>query len=173
MTMFDPYREFQSLRREVDRAFANDGFGALPAMRMAFLPGRAARQYPLFNLYDDGDRLYVEALVPGVAPDEMEVSVKENVLTIAGMKPGFGDIPPERIHRNERAAGRFIRTISLPAEVDRDRVDAQYRNGLLLLTMPRSEESKPKRVMIHHNGQQTNGHQQDQVGASDQGGSQS
>jgi len=147
MTMFDPFREFQSLRREVDRAISNDG-----APRLAFLPGRSARHYPLCNIYDDGDNLFVEALIPGVEPAAMEVTIVGNILTIGGEKPGLKDAPPEKVHRSERAAGRFLRTLSLPVEVERDRVEADYSNGMLMLTMPRSEASKPKRVMINSSG---------------------
>jgi HSP20 family protein len=149
--MWDPFREFQSLRREIDRAFGGgDGYGRgdWPRWRLAFLPGRGARMYPLINLHDDGDNFYVEALMPGVEPDQVEVTVVGNGLTIAGEKRGPQNIPPERIHRMERAAGRFIRSVQLPAEVERDRVNAEYRHGMLMLTLPRSEAAKPKRVEI-------------------------
>jgi HSP20 family protein len=138
MTMWDPIRELQ----------------ALPRWRLAFLPGRAARQYPLVNLHDDGDDVYIEALMPGVEPQGVEVTVVGNTLTLSGHKPGPQDLTQERIHRTERAAGRFMRTVQLPVEVDRDRAVAEYRNGLLLLKMPRSESSKPRRITIQEPNQE-------------------
>jgi HSP20 family protein len=108
--------------------------------------------YPLVNIYDDGENLYAEALMPGIDPEQLDVTIVGNSLMIAGEKGGLKDIPPERIHRNERAGGRFVRTVQLPVEIDRDRVDAQYHAGLLRLTLPRAESSKPRRVMIHANG---------------------
>jgi HSP20 family protein len=115
---------------------------------MAFLPGRGARQYPMANLYDDGVNLFVEALAPGVDPDKFEVTVAGTTLTIAGEKVGLMNVPPERIHRSERAAGRFMRTIELPAEIDPDHIGSQYRHGILLLTLPRSESARPRRIQI-------------------------
>jgi HSP20 family protein len=154
MTMWDPYRELQALRREFDRAFASDAgtSGSPPRWRFAFLPGRAARMYPLVNLHDDGENFFVEALMPGVDPDKVEVTVLGNSLTISGQKTPVGDVADERVHRMERAAGRFMRTIQLPTEIERDQVNAEYRNGLLLLTLPRSEASKPRRVQIQAGG---------------------
>jgi HSP20 family protein len=148
MAVWDPFREFEALRREIDRAFEQVGLGPFPRWRLAFLPGRAARQYPSVNLHDDGTNLYVEALAPGVEPGKFEVTVVGNTLTIAGEKVGLSNVPPERIHRSERAAGRFIRTVELPVEVDPNKVSAQYRNGLLLLTLPRAEAARPRRITV-------------------------
>ena len=150
MTISDPIRELQALRREFDRAFGGDTGGSSSASRwrFAFLPARSARMYPLVNLHDDGENFFVEALMPGVEPDKIEVTVLGNGLTISGQKIPPGDIADERVHRMERAAGRFMRTIQLPTEVERDQVNAEYRNGMLFLTLPRSEASKPRRVQI-------------------------
>jgi HSP20 family protein len=135
------------MRRELERAFGGEA-AAGRAWRLAFLPGRAARQYPLVNLYDDGESFTVEALAPGVDPAHLNVTAMRNTLTIAGEKPGALGVPPERIHRSERAAGRFVRTVELPTEVDADGVSAQYRNGLLLVSVPRAESAKPRRVAV-------------------------
>ena len=82
----------------------------------------------------------------------MQLSFSWNRLTLSGEKRSAGDVAPERLHRVERAAGRFVRTIDLPAEVDADRVEAQYRNGLLTLTLPRAETAKPRRVTVQAQG---------------------
>ena len=149
MSIWDPFRELETLRREIDRVVGESGLGSLPRRaRLAFLPGRGARQYPLVNLHDDRENLYVEALAPGLDPSKIDVTVTGNTLTLAGEKPGPGDVPSERIHRNERAAGRFVRMVELPADVDGSRVSAQYRNGLLLLTMPRAESARPRRITV-------------------------
>ncbi len=147
MAVYDPLREVERLRRDLERAFGDEA-AARRAWRLAFLPGRAARQYPLVNLYDDGERFTVEALAPGVDPAHLDVTVMRNTLTIAGEKPGPVGVPAERIHRNERAAGRFVRTVELPTEVDADGVSAEYRNGLLRVSVPRAESAKPRRVAV-------------------------
>ncbi|MDQ6673960.1 MAG: Hsp20/alpha crystallin family protein [Chloroflexota bacterium] len=149
MTTWDPLQEIESLRREVDRAFEDAGLGPLARRgRLAFLPGRAARQYPLVNVYDNGESFTVEALAPGLDPEKIDLSVLHNRLTIAGEKIGPQGVPPERWHRMERAAGRFMRTVELPAEVDPDKVGAMYRDGLLVITVPRAESGRPRKVAI-------------------------
>jgi HSP20 family protein len=86
MAQWDPFREMEVLRREIDRAFEDFGFAAEPFARGAFLPGHMARGYPLINLYDERDRLYVEAVAPGIDPTSLKVTVANNTLTIAGEK---------------------------------------------------------------------------------------
>ncbi len=146
MATWDPFSEFERLRRDFDRAASELGFR--PGQRLAFLPGRAARQYPLINLHDDGENLQVEALAPGVDPAQIEVTVVGNRLTIAGEKPAVPSVASERMHRAERAAGRFVRTVDLPVEVDSEHVEAIYKNGLLCLTLPRSAAARPRRIQI-------------------------
>jgi HSP20 family protein len=146
----DPFLALERVRRDLERAFgdAGDAAPAGRAWRRAFLPGRAARLYPLVNLYDDGETFTVEALAPGVDPERLDVTVVRNTLTIAGEKPGPAGVPAERVHRSERAAGRFVRTVELPTEVDADGVRARYQNGLLLVTVPRAASAKPRRVAV-------------------------
>jgi HSP20 family protein len=149
MRNWDPFTDLDTLRREIDRALGESG--ARPgarAGRPGFLPGRGARQYPLVNVYDDGERYVVEALAPGVDPEKLEVNVVRSTLTISGEKLGPSGVAPERVHRNERAAGRFVRTVDLPVEVEPSQVTAQYRNGLLVLALPRAEAARPRRVTV-------------------------
>lgn len=104
------------------------------------------------NVHDDGENFYVEALAPGVDPAQLDITVVQNRLTISGEKPGPADVAPERVHRVERAAGRFVRTVDLPVEVEADKVEAQYKNGLLKLTLPRAAATKPRRVTVQAQG---------------------
>ena len=149
MAVWDPFAEMETLRREIDRTLGEFWFDRGPrAWRGAFLPGRAARQYPLVNLSEDKERLYVEALAPGVHPKTLDLSVVQGTLTIKGEKLGMAQVSADAYHRNERAAGRFTRTIELPVEVDAAKVHADYRNGLLLVTLPKSEAAKPKQIPV-------------------------
>ena len=152
MGMWDPFREAEALRRELDRALSEARGGSPGRTRQAFLPGRGARQYPLVNVSDDGERYYVEALAPGADPARLEVTVVRNTLTIAGEKVAPAGVPQERFHRSERAAGRFVRSVELPVEVEPSKVEAQYRNGLLLLTLPRAEATRPRQVTVQADG---------------------
>jgi len=150
MLFEDTLREMEALRREIDRAFQNFGFMTTPLPRAAFLPGKSARRYPLINIHEDKDNIYVEALAPGVDPKSLNVSVIKNALTIAGEKPAVnGGIEPEAFHRNERSAGKFMRNIELPAEVDEKDVKADYKNGILVIKLPKAEEAKPKQINVN------------------------
>lgn len=150
MAAFDGFEELESLRREIDRAF--EGFGTEPFSRVAFLPGRSPRRYPLINLYEDKDSISVEALAPGVNPESLNLSVVRNTLTISGEKRAVnGTVKPEAFHRNERASGKFVRAVELPVEVDETNVKAEYKNGLLLVHLPKSEKAKPRQISVRVN----------------------
>lgn len=145
----NPWSGIEALRRDIDRAFENVGWRTEPFSRTAFLPGQAARRYPLINLHEDRDTLYIEAFAPGVAADSLEVSVVRNVLSISGEKRRLpGDIKPEAFHRSERATGRFVRHVELPVEVNAEQVKAEYMHGLLVITLPKAERVRPKQINV-------------------------
>ena len=126
MAQVDAFQDIDALHREIDRAFENLVPFTGPFARMAFLPGRLARGYPLVNVHEDKDRLYVEAMAPGIDPASLNISVVHNTLTISGEKKGAPEeIKPEAFHREERARGKFVRTITLPVEIDDAKVGAE------------------------------------------------
>jgi HSP20 family protein len=150
MAQWNPFEDMQALRREIDRAFADFGRGENPSHRVAFLPGIGPRQYPLINLFEDKDKVYVEALTPGVDPQSLNVTVLQNRLTLSGEKsPIGGDVKSEAFHRNERASGKFLRSLDLPVEVDDGNIQAEYKNGVLLVAIPKAEKAKPKRITVN------------------------
>lgn len=140
-TRWQPIAELNRLRNEMDRLFGRytgDSGGPLPG----------AATYPLLNLWEDDDQLYVEAELPGFEMDDLEIYVVGgNQLSIAGERQ-----PPEMEggawHRQERGFGKFRRTLELPADVDSDKVSANFKYGVLTLTMPKSEEVKPRRIQV-------------------------
>lgn len=149
MAEWNPFADVDALRREIGRVFEDFGIEQWPAHRGAFLPGREPRRYPLVNLLEDKDHVYVEALTPGVDPQSMNVTALQNRLTISGEKSKVAeDIKPEAFHRNERASGKFVRTIDLPVEIDEARIQAEYKNGLLVVTLPKAEKAKPKQINV-------------------------
>ena len=150
MAYWDTFYDLESLRREMDNMFNRAGTWRFPFSRVSFLPGRAARRYPLVNISEDKDAYYIEALAPGVNPDTLDVSVTGNLLTIAGEKNMTStEVKAEAYHRSERAVGRFIRTVELENEVNETKVKANYKNGLLLITLPKSERAKPKQIKVN------------------------
>ena len=130
MAEWNPFVDMEVLRQEINRAFEDFGFGQAPTQRVAFLPGREPRRYPLINLLEDKNNVYVEALTPGVDPQSMNVTATQNRLTLSGEKSSVVDIKLEAFHRNERASGKFVRTIDLPVEIDGAQIQAEYKNGL-------------------------------------------
>lgn len=146
MATWDPYRELERLRAEMDRIFES----AAPARTwtLGFLPGTSARQYPRVNIAEGQDGYVVEALAPGVDPATLDLSVKENVLTISGEKKAPEGVRPEAFHRSERSAGRFVRAVELPADLDPEKVKAAYADGILRVTLPKAEQAKPRRIEI-------------------------
>ncbi len=148
MSWRNPWSELEALRRDLDRALGLEPGDRSSAPRVAFLPGRAARAYPLTNVSEDAENIYVQALAPGLDTDKLDLTVLGNTLTISGTKAGNADVKPEAYHRSERAAGRFVRSIELPSPVENDQVKARYVNGLLLITLPRAAAARPKQVQV-------------------------
>ena len=119
MARWDPFDGMETLRREIDQAFDRGSPQFPPMFRTAFLPARGAREYPLINLYEDQNMVYLEALAPGADPGSFNISIVGDTLTLSGEKPRApADVKPEAFHREERAAGKFVRSIDLPVEVD-------------------------------------------------------
>lgn len=132
---------FDELRREMDRLFDTFGMG-LPRW-----PYPRAAGYPALNVWDAGDTLCVEAEVPGINKDDLEVFAVGNELTIKGRRE---PVPGDNLtyHRQERGTGEFTRVITLPAEVDADRVEAVLDNGVLTVRLPKAEAAKPRKIAV-------------------------
>jgi HSP20 family protein len=149
MAEWNPWQNLESLRREIDRVFDASSPRQEPGFRAAFLPGRAARRYPLINVAEDQEALYIEALAPGVDPGTLDVHVLRNTLTISGEKHRVaGDVQPEAFHRSERATGKFVRNVELPVEVDEQKVQAGYTNGILTIVLPKVERARTKQIAV-------------------------
>jgi HSP20 family protein len=145
MSSWDLFRELDNLRQEIDQAFK--GFGSGRAVPPAFRTGSG--RFPLANLREDDNNYYVEALLPGVEPQELEVTVLRNALTLAGERKQCCTDDPKCIwHRSERGYGHFQRTIELPAAIDGTKIKAEAKNGVLLITLVKAEEAKPKRIAV-------------------------
>ena len=132
------------LQGEMNRLFENF-FEDLPAARPY------ARGWPALNTWEDGDNAYVEAELPGLSMDDVEVYVTGDQLTISGERkiadPQTG-AGTGSWHRRERSQGRFSRTVSLPWEINADRVEARLQDGVLTVRLPKCESCKPKKVKV-------------------------
>ena len=109
----------------------------------------AANMIGMINLNEDENAFYVEALAPGLNAETLNVSILQNQLQITGEKtPLSNEIKAEQIHRNERATGCFVRTLDLPSEVNNENIKAEYKNGILRITLQKAESAKPKTVSV-------------------------
>jgi len=130
-----------ALFQEVENWFSNDQWNAFGASLKGY-------GYPVVNMAGDEHHLEVVAELPGVEPKNLEVQVEGRVLTLKGERPAV-ELPEQAAWiRNERSSGPFERRYQLPYEVENNEVKATYKNGVLNLTLPRHEASKPKKINI-------------------------
>jgi len=141
----DIFREMESLRREIDGVFRDFGMGRF--LEPSFLPGPSTAGYPQVNFSQDENSLYVEAIVPGIDPKDIDLTVMRGVMTLSGERKAQSN-SDKTWHRRERGHGKFMRTIDLPCEVDTGKVMAKYHNGLLVVTLPKQEQAKPKKISV-------------------------
>lgn len=133
---WSPFGELRSLQREMNRLF--DGYDS----------GTAMSRFPALNVWGNADNVVVTAELPGLQVDDLDLSVVNNQLTITGERKGDKPAEDSVCHRCERATGSFTRTVRLPFAVENDKVAAAYENGVLTITLPRHEATKPKRIEI-------------------------
>jgi HSP20 family protein len=104
--------------------------------------------FPPVNITQDDDNFYLRAEVPGIKPNELSISAVRNRVSLAGKREIQREHDRVSYHRKERAEGSFNRTVTLPTEVDAERVDARYADGILTLTLPKAEETKPRQITV-------------------------
>ncbi len=144
---YDPARQMMSLRQMMDRLF-EDAFimpreGQVPSQDSA----------PL-NVYEEGDNLVVEAQMPGVRPEDVEITAEGGMLTIRGHTKAEQERKDRNYLIREHREGIFVRSLRLPETVDADRAQASFDNGVLRLTFPKSAQAKPRRIAITPGEQQ-------------------
>ena len=137
----DVFAEMDRLQREFQQAF-NMG----PSIR-----GFARGGFPALNVGSTAQSVELYAFVPGLTPDEIDVQLEQGVLTIAGARADQLTSPEAQatVQINERFAGRFRRVVSLPDDIDPDSVSAQYRDGVLHVTIQRRAAAQPRRISVH------------------------
>lgn len=140
-TNFDPMMGMRLLQRELDR-LADWPRNLLENRRIG------GGSYPPVNVYDGEDDIIVMAEVAGVRQEDIDLSITGETLMIKGAKRPSADEEKVNFHRRERGSGEFVRTIVLPDKVNADAVSARLVNGVLTITLPKSEAAKPKQITI-------------------------
>jgi HSP20 family protein len=141
LVRWDPVRELDSLQGDMNRLFDRffDGRGANGASR---------RWIPPMDLVETEEHLVLRGDLPGMTEDDVEIEIKDNVLTVSGERRAEHDERNEGYHRVERSFGRFSRSLTLPQGVDAASVEARFVNGVLEVQIPKPVEAKPTRVEI-------------------------
>jgi len=140
---WEPFRNLLGTQREFDRLF-----------REAFTPffgetELSTRSWaPPVDIYETENNIVLKAELPGIDPKDVEIRVEDNTLYLKGERKHEKEVKEENYHRVERSYGSFARSFSLPNSIDADKVKAEYKDGLLTLSMPKREEAKPKTIKI-------------------------
>lgn len=142
ITRWDPFRNISTLQEQVNRLFED-----------SFFRGRGdesslAAWTPAVDIYEDGNQVVIKADLPDVNEKDIEVRLENNMLSIRGERKFEKKVSEENYLRVERAYGTFSRTFSLPSTVNAEQVNAAYRNGVLTITLPKREESKPRQIKV-------------------------
>lgn len=142
LTRWNPMDEMLTLRNAMDRLFDNAFVGPNQAWRPdAF--GVAV------DVIEEPEAFVVKASLPGIKPEDLEITYNNNVLTVKGEIKEEKDVEEARYHLRERRYGSFTRSFSMPTPVNVDTIKADYEQGVLTLTLPKAEEAKPKRIPVH------------------------
>lgn len=138
-TFDSPFGDLDRMRREMLRLLDSSG-GAYNDV--------GAGVFPPLNITQDDDAFYVRAEVPGIDAKQLSITALRNRVTIAGKREIAREHERVSYHRKERAEGAFNRTVTLPSHVDTNRVEANYADGVLTLTLPKAEEAKPRQITV-------------------------
>jgi HSP20 family protein len=133
------WQEMDQLQHEMNRLFNATSKG-----RVINSPN-----YPAINIWTNEDGQLISAEMPGVHPDDIDIDVTGDALSISGERKPDDVAKEARYHRHERNYGAFSRTIQLPFMVDTNKVKANFKNGVLLISLPRAEADKPKKITIN------------------------
>lgn len=136
---WDPYRDLVTMRELMDRVFDRS------------LSNVTSSGWDLnlaLDVIENPDEFVVKASIPGINPDDLDITYNDRTLTIKGELKESKEISEERYHLRERRFGSFARSINLPTNIDADQIAANYESGVLELHLPKTEEAKPRRIQV-------------------------
>ena len=141
---YDPFNELRSLQDEMNRLFSSSftrgGSNEDQIMRGAWNPH--------VDIFENKDQIVLEAELPGMKAEDVEISIENNVLTLHGERKFEKKNEGDNFHRVERSYGSFTRSFTLPPTVNSENATAEFENGVLRLTLAKREEAKPRRIEI-------------------------
>ena len=143
LVRWEPFSDLVSLREAMDRLFEE-----------SFVSPRAGWPVPVeggalaVDMYETDDDVVVKSAVPGIKPEELDITVTGDTLTIKGETKSEQEVKEENYVRREMRYGSFSRTVALPSSIVADKAKAEFENGMLTLTLPKAEEVKPKAIKV-------------------------
>jgi HSP20 family protein len=141
LTRWDPFREMEMMSNLLDRVWENT------QLTRPRLMSSSAWGLPL-DVIEHDDSFLVKASIPGVQPEDIEITFNDQTLTIRGEAKSEVDKDDARYHLQERRFGKFARSITLPTRINADQIEANYHAGVLVLTLPKAEEAKSRRIEV-------------------------
>jgi HSP20 family protein len=144
---YDPFRDLRTLQEEVNRLFTGSmprGFDDEGIARGAWSPS--------VDIYENKDQIVLEAELPGMKREDFDLSIENNVITLRGQRQFEKKDESDNYHRVERAYGSFTRSFTLPNTVTAEGANAEYKNGVLRVTLPKREETKARRIEVTAEG---------------------
>jgi len=134
---WDPFRD---LEREVDRL--------LQSVNLTFQGVRAGRQYPAINVHETPDAFILTAELPSTAPEDLELTIANGVLTLSGHRHDDATVSEDRYRRQERPRGTWQRTLPVPERVQENNLTADFNNGVLLVHLPKAPQLEPRQIPV-------------------------
>jgi HSP20 family protein len=144
---WEPFRDLVSFQDRMNRLFEDSfrGVARGPAEEDWALGGSWA---PAVDIYEREGNLVLKAELPGIEAKDVDIRLENNVLTLRGERQFDNEVKRESYHRVERSYGTFSRSFTLPSVVDQEKIKAEYKDGVLRVTLPKKEEAKPKQISI-------------------------
>jgi HSP20 family protein len=139
LVRWDPFRDLTALQSEVNRLFSR-ATGGDAAERQSWTPA--------IDVVETDDAIVLKAELAGMKPEDINIEVQDNVLTVSGERRFEEEVKEDKFYRIERRYGSFSRALALPPTVDESKVDAKYDNGVLQITVLKAEVVKPKKITV-------------------------
>ena len=142
---WNPMRDMFSLRHQMNHVF-DDAFGSVVRgdRRLSMW-----NRYPTVDIYDNDENIVINAELPGIEKKDIVIDVKDGILTLKGERSFDNEIKEEKYYCRERTFGKFERVFRLPADVDPEKISADYKDGILKIDIPKPEEQQPKKITVH------------------------
>ncbi len=145
MARWDPFRDLMSIQNELNRLFGRTYAGEAGS-------GTGGAWVPPLDIYETEDRFVVTLELPGIAAEDVDVSVEDSTLTVRGERKFYSEVDEDSFHRVERRYGQFVRSLSLPSTADAERIQASFDKGILTIEVPKAEQAKPRKITVKAEG---------------------